>query len=71
MVGIDPNIISHVLNIDLKHPSKQQKQRPLDDERKKALKEEVDRLVENKFIRDAYYPTWIANPVLVPKPNGK
>ena len=71
MVGIDPNIISHVLNVDPKHPPKQQKRRPLDDERKKALKEEVDRLVENKFIRDAYYPTWIANPVLVPKPNGK
>ena len=71
MVGIDPNIISHVLNIDPKYPPKQQKRRPLDDERKKALKEEVDRLVENKFIRDAYYPTWIANPVLVPKPNGK
>ena len=71
MVGIDPNVISHVLNIDPNYPPKQQKRRPLDDERKKALKEEVDRLVENKFIRDAYYPTWIANPVLVPKPNGK
>ena len=54
MVGIDPNIISHVLNIDPKYPPKQQRRRPLDDERKKALKEEVDRLVKNKFIRDAY-----------------
>ena len=43
----------------------------MDDERKKALKEEVDRLKENKFIRDTYYPEWIANLVLVPKPNGK
>lgn len=43
----------------------------MDDERKKALKEEVDHLKENKFIRDAYYPEWIDNPVLVPKPNGK
>ena len=42
----------------------------MDDERKKALKEEVDRLKESKFIRDAYYPEWIANPVLVLKPNG-
>ena len=49
MVGIDPNIISHVLNIDLKHPN----------------------IIENKFIRNAYYPTWIANPVLLSKPNGK
>ena len=56
MVGIDPNIISHVLNVDPKYPPKQQKRRPLDDERKKALKEEVDRLVENKFIRDVTIP---------------
>ena len=56
MVGIDPNIISHVLNIDPKHPPKQQKRRPLDDERKKALKEEVDRLVENKFIETLITP---------------
>ena len=35
------------------------------------MKEEVNRLVENKIIRDAYYPEWIANLVLVPKPNGK
>lgn len=45
--------------------------RPLDDERKNDLKEKVDRLKENKFIRDAYYPESIANPVLVPKLNGK
>ena len=43
----------------------------MDDEHKKALKEEVDRLRENKFIREAYFPEWIANSVLVPKLNGK
>lgn len=71
MVGISPSIISHALNIDPKYPPKQQKRGPMDDERKMALKEEVDRLKENNFIRDAYYPEWISNPVLVPKPNGK
>ena len=70
IVGIDPNIINHALNIDPKFPPKQQKRRPMDDERKKTLKEEVDRLRENKFIREAYYPEWIANLVLLPKPNG-
>lgn len=71
MVGISPSIISHALNIDPKYPLKQQKRRLMDDERKKALKEEVDRIKENKFIRDAYYPEWIANPILVSKPNKK
>ena len=40
IVGISSNIISHALNIDPKFPPKQQKRRPMDDERKKALKEE-------------------------------
>ena len=25
----------------------------------------------NGFIREALYPIWVSNPVLVPKPNGK
>ena len=71
MVGISPSVISHALNINKSFPPKQQKWRFLDDDRKKALKEEVERLKANRFIRDAFYPDWIANPVLVPKPNGK
>ena len=70
MVGISPNVISHVLNFDKSFPQKQHKRRILDDDRKKALKEEVDRFKANRFIRDAFYPDWVANPVLVPKPNG-
>ena len=43
----------------------------MDDERKNNFKDEVVLLKENKFIRDAYYPEWIANLILIPKPNGK
>ena len=43
----------------------------MDDERKRTLKVEVDKLKENKFIRDVYYPEWITNLVLIPKLNGK
>lgn len=71
MVEIDPNIMNHALNIDSKFLPKQQTRRSMDDERKKALKKEVDRLSEKKFIRKAYYLTWIVNPVLVPKPIRK
>ena len=35
------------------------------------MKEEVEPLKENSFIREAYYPDWVLNPVLVPKPNGQ
>ena len=71
MVSISPTLISHVLNIDKNHPPVRQKRRLLDKERSKALKEEVERLKENGFIRETYYPAWVSNPVLVPKPNGK
>lgn len=30
----------------------------------------MDKLLANGFIREAQYPTWLSNPVLVPKPNG-
>ncbi|XP_024018099.1 uncharacterized protein K02A2.6-like [Morus notabilis] len=39
-------------------------------ERYEALKEEVDKLVNNGFIREVHYPRWVSNPVLVIKPNG-
>ena len=39
----------NALNIDQKYLPKQQKLSPMDNERKKALKEEVDRLVDDVF----------------------
>ena len=36
-----------------------------------TLKEEVDKLLANKFIREAHYPVWVANPILVKKKNEK
>ncbi|XP_030494776.2 uncharacterized protein LOC115710556 [Cannabis sativa] len=42
----------------------------MDPTRYQSLKEEVDRLLACGFIRESFYPNWLANPVLVPKPNG-
>ncbi|KAL0398231.1 UNVERIFIED_CONTAM: Transposon Ty3-G Gag-Pol polyprotein [Sesamum radiatum] len=36
-----------------------------------AIKEEVEKLLKAKYIRPVPYPEWLANVVLVPKPNGK
>ena len=33
--------------------------------------EEVHKLVKAKVVREVLHPTWLANPVVVPKPNGK
>lgn len=35
------------------------------------LKDEVDKLGRNDFIREAIYLKWISNPILVKKPNEK
>ena len=48
-----------------------QKWRVLDADRYKALQDEVDHLLKIGFIKESYYPDWLANSVLVIKPNGK
>ena len=40
-------------------------------ERDKAIVEEVRKLLETDFIREVYYPDWLANVVMVKKTNGK
>ena len=40
-------------------------------ERDNAIKDEVQKLIAAKFIREVYYPDWIANVVMVKKANGK
>ncbi|KAK1399685.1 hypothetical protein POM88_009548 [Heracleum sosnowskyi] len=71
MVGIDPRVMSHHLNIDPERVAVRQKRRAISGERALALKEEVDRLLEARLVRESFYPDWLANPVLVKKPNGK
>ena len=71
MEGIDPSIMSHHLNIDPSRKPVRQKRRGMDAERYKAFKEDVDKLPSNGFIKESFYPSWLTNPVLVKKPNGK
>ena len=40
-------------------------------ERDKAIAEEVRKLLEAGFIREVYYPDWLANVVMVKKANEK
>ena len=43
----------------------------MDTECYQALEEEVDELLSCNFIKKSFYPSWLANPVLVKKLNGK
>ena len=71
MEGIDPNVISHRLNIDSSRRPVRQKRWAMNTEHYQALKEEVDKLLSNGFIKESFYPSWLANPVLVKKPSEK
>ena len=71
MLGIDPGVITHRLNICLSFKPVRQKKKVFAPERDDAIKEEVQKLMAAKFIREVYYPNWLANVVMVKKANGK
>ena len=60
MVRIHPEVMYHRLNIDLQAKLVHQKQRLLDVDHYKAFQDEVDRLLNIGFIRESYYPDWLA-----------
>ena len=71
MPGIDPSVIVHRLNVNPASSPIRQKKWMFAQERDKAIAEEVRKLLEVGFIREIYYPDWLANVVMVKKPNGK
>ena len=71
MPGIDPSIIVHRLDVNPDYSPVRQKKRVFTPERDKAVAEEVRKLLEAGFIREVYYPDWLANVVMVKKNNGK
>uniref|UniRef100_A0A2N9H299 Reverse transcriptase domain-containing protein n=1 Tax=Fagus sylvatica TaxID=28930 RepID=A0A2N9H299_FAGSY len=71
MPGISTNVMVHKLNINPSiHPVKQ-KRRVFVPERNATVMEEVDKLLTAGFIKEVYYPEWLANVVMVKKPNEK
>ena len=71
MPGIDLSVIIHRLNVSLSFSPVRQKKRVFAQERDKAIVEEVRKFLEVGFIREVYYPNWLANVVMVKKSNGK
>ena len=71
MLGIPANIIQHHLNVDLEKKPVQQRRRVFALEQNKAVMDEVNKLLATNFIREVYYPEWLANVVMVKKANGK
>ena len=71
MPGIDPSVVVHKLNVDPAHKPIIPKFHRFNLERYMAISEEVDKLLKAKFIGEAHYPGWLANIVMMKKPNGK
>ena len=71
MPGIDPSVIVHRLNVSHAFPPIRQKKRVFAPEQDRAIAEEVQKLQEANFIREVYYPDWLANVVMVKKASGK
>ena len=71
MPGIDPEVICHKLNVDRSAKPVIQRTRRSTLMHVEAVKEEVDRLLEARAIREVNYPTWLSNTVVVKKKNGK
>ena len=56
MLGIDPSIIVHRLNVSPSSPSIWQRKRVFAQERDKVIAEEVQKLLDADFIWEVYYP---------------
>ena len=70
MPGILRQVTEHSLDILPGSKLVKQRLRRFDDERRKAIREEIARLLATGFIKEVFHSDWIANPVLVQKKNG-
>lgn len=70
MPGIPREVIEHFLNVQPMARSVAQRLCRFDEKKRKAIGEEVTKLLVEGFVKEAHHPEWIANPVLVKKKNG-
>jgi hypothetical protein len=71
MPAIPREVAEHSLDMLPHSQAVQQRLRHFDKERRRAIGVELQKLLEDGFIKEVFHPTWLANPVLVKKKNGK
>ena len=67
MPGIPREVTEHALRLVPGSKPAKQRLRHFDDERHRAIGEEVAKLLAAGFIKEVYHFDWLANPVLVKK----
>ncbi|GKA47547.1 hypothetical protein Tco_0740430 [Tanacetum coccineum] len=68
---IKMRLTEHQLNVFNHTEPVKQKKRILAPERNKAVRTRVEELVEAEVLREVKYQTWVSNPIIVKKDDGK
>ena len=71
MLGIPREVAEHALHLIPSSKLAKQRLRRFDDERHRAIGEEIAKLLAAEFVKEVYHSDWLANLVLVKKKNGK
>jgi hypothetical protein len=71
MKGIPREVVEHSLRVNPKSKSVKQRLRQFDEEKRRAVGEEIGKLLAVAFIWEINHPEWLANPVLVRKKSRK
>jgi hypothetical protein len=71
LMGVSRDIIEHKLEVNPSAWPRKQRLHKMSDKKITAAKGKVQRLLDASFIREVYYPSWLANVVMVKKKNGK
>jgi hypothetical protein len=71
ITGVSRDIIEHKLEVNPSARPRKQRLHKMLDEKIIAAKVVVQRLLDAGFIREVYYPSWLADVVMVKKKNGK
>jgi hypothetical protein len=71
MPGIPRDVAKHSLDIRARARPVKQPLRRFDEEKRRAIGEEIRKLMAAGFIKEVFHPEWLANPVLVKKKGGK
>jgi hypothetical protein len=69
--GVNRDIIDHSLNVDPFFRPRKQRLQKMSDNKAEGARNKVKSLLSAGVIREATYPEWLANTVMVKKANGK
>ena len=70
MTSILREVTEHALKIRLGSKPVKQRLCHFDKEKRRAIGEEIAKLLAAEFIKEVYHPEWLANPVLLRKRVG-